>query len=244
MKRPEIWRRGDPLTAAKLNQTVNAVDATIVRPEYGREIIDQRPTVTRQFMIYGTEGTQDKESGSWDILLCKPYPGVQAAESVKIMRPWHLRCTPFLKPYAFDDNGTKVTIRYTYEKSQFRYAEKSPYAAADPKEWQVITPRYTIGDIIYATKYIHDATTSTINPITGTEYIEWVDDNRDGRAWAALYSGKAASTYKNEDIEIDGHLVYQGTWDPDLQANSILAIHESADMIAIRTQLRPWRDYL
>jgi hypothetical protein len=166
------WRTrgGEPLSAGKLNRGVDAINALRrgvrparqlpirVRPEFP-------PGATGRF-VFSAMG------GDWVFA----HPADDSDTLIKLAKPWLLRRTPF-------DGETREGTLYRYETDTLRVASK-----ADPndplrriEERQLVIPRFVGGDVLYATKDVIGG--SGVFDSEDVE-LEWLDDNRDGRAWA------------------------------------------------------------
>lgn len=96
-----------------------------------------------------------------DYLICNA-PG--ESEAINVALPYLLRRTPF-------DGLTRDGITYTYSSNTVRSATGSPGT-----ETQTIVPSYVANDQIFATRYPRYG--------TGVTNVFFIDENRDGRAWA------------------------------------------------------------
>jgi len=106
------------------------------------------------------------------------------SEDFNVAKNWKLRKTPF-------DGKTIGTISYTYATSGFAGLSATLRTAvrAGITEAQAIVPPYVF--FIPNTAYIGDIIYADENPEGGTGVLDengvevtWLDQNRDGRAWA------------------------------------------------------------
>lgn len=119
----------------------------------------------RQFKVVSVDG---------DYLIGHRWDGVvESGDNVQIAKPYLLRRTPF-------DTLTRDGITYTYDSDTARTATNT----AEETESQVIVPKYVVGDIIYATHHIDGGTDAYYTEAEASIQLTWLEDNRDGRAWA------------------------------------------------------------
>ena len=149
----------------------------ILQPPGRRRPVDA-PSIKRQFKV--------KEVFD-DYIDCQIFSGIganalTAVETVKIAKPPTLRRSGYDVDFGTEDapadrtliNGTVLT--FTNLNVQKRKANDGT-----DDEVQVVIPNYVEGDIIYATFNIQGGL-NTIDE-DGAPVL-WIDDNRDGRAWA------------------------------------------------------------
>jgi len=174
-KPPDWWRRGDPITATKLNQPVDAIRQLRGAVAPPRQVFDDVAAALAspvyQYKVVSTHG---------DYLIAEAHTGVPTAETdsprTRIAVPYLLRRTPF-------DGLSRNAISYTYTSD----TERTATDADDDTESQQITPDYVAGDIIYAVRAPQGGTGVTITNAAGdTVALEWLDLNADGRAWAQV----------------------------------------------------------
>lgn len=104
-----------------------------------------------------------------DHLVCRTWDGTtEGTLDLLVAKPYLLRRTPF-------DGQTRDGITYTYSSDIAREADDG-----STTETQVVVPSWVADDIIYATREVQGG----VEAEGGGEELFWVDDNRDGRAWA------------------------------------------------------------
>lgn len=124
--------------------------------------------LTRQFKIIDMPEMQVVYDNYLKVHTWDGSEDTEGEAMVHVARPWLLRANP--EPY--ERHG----ITYTDVSPQERLAHR----AAQTEE-QVVTPRYYPGDIIYASTGIAGGLDGAWGPNLP---FTWLDDNRDGRAWA------------------------------------------------------------
>lgn len=158
------FKRGQPLTANRLNEPINAINRILPGIAPIRQLLQQRSgaatTVTvARFIV--TDASPD------DYLVCREYDGTQTGDSdIYIARPPLLRASV----------TSRGDVTYTYTDSQTRSATDGV-----DTETQVIIPSYLAGDEIYAERGIVRGTGVYSDP-EGTQKVEWLA-RADGRAW-------------------------------------------------------------
>ena len=155
----ERWNSGDVLSHQHLNGPVDAITAQrrIITPPH--QVRPEKPyAFTRQMKLVSIHG---------DYLICHPWDGATESDrELLVAKPYLLRRTPF-------DGETRNGIDYDYHTHVTRTATKG-----GETEDQIVIPRYVTGDILYATFNVAGGTS-----VLDTETrVEWLDDNRDGRA--------------------------------------------------------------
>jgi len=128
-------------------------------------------TTIRQFIIIegGQQGSIHDE-----YLDCHTWAGdlqTEGVETIRIARPWGLRSSPM--PYSRDGK--------TYTRVDAQQRRASLNADPDKVETQVLAKRYFTRNVITASYGIAGGLGSAALTALG---VEWLDDNRDGRAWA------------------------------------------------------------
>lgn len=166
------WRRGDAITAKRLDSTARVVQELHGAVQPPQQVVrrrDETVVQVRQFRVVAVYG---------DFVTCARLQGTYENEAetddqTYVAKPYLLRRTPF-------DGASRNDISYAYTDNVTRTATD----ADDNTETQVVVPSYVVGDIIYATTNVDGGTGVEID--TGKERItvEWVDLNADGRAWA------------------------------------------------------------
>lgn len=114
-----------------------------------------------------------------DVLSCVEFDGTSEGEAVTIAKPYKLRKTPFHNaPFGhtyilegYPGAPAQIIVFYNYISGEYRIA-----TSGNLTEHQVIIPRYSLNDIIYATASSNGTATSA----------DLVDLNADGRAWARV----------------------------------------------------------
>lgn len=169
---PERWRRGETITARKLNQGVDALRRLSHGVEAPRQIVEpgeEDRVEARRFLVVEVRG---------DYLVCRRAGGDAAVEtqdrSVYVAKPYLLRQTPF-------DGLSRGGISYAYTGTAARTATDED----ENTENQVIVPSYVVGDEIVAARGITGGT-GTFGGADSDVALEWMDLNVDGRAWAKV----------------------------------------------------------
>lgn len=118
-----------------------------------------------------------------DYLVAAPWQGGQESAEVNIAKPYILRREPF-------DGRTRGDWSYEYESHTRRTATLEP--DQDFTETQIYIPRYQPDDIIYASR-IRPGVLGELMGNVGEfrDDITWLEDNRDGRTWAAEFEEEA-----------------------------------------------------
>lgn len=166
------WRMGDPLSAAHLNETVEAVqrlEGGVNPAEQVRARTTKDPAQVRQFRILSVEG---------DYIRCERQVGTYENDGVddvwNIAKPYLLRRTPF------DGTDGRNSITYAYNSDTERVATD----ANSDTETQVVVPSYQVGDIVYAIESVKGGTGVQFTRGSETITVDLLDLNVDGRAWA------------------------------------------------------------
>lgn len=100
-------------------------------------------------------------------------------EDIKIAKPYKLRTSTY-------DGRTWGGIRYDHV---FNYKRSARNTETGETETQIIVEPYRHNDLIYATAYVKGG----VDVISSGTSLLWLDDNRDGRAWAAEFEEEVAS---------------------------------------------------
>lgn len=153
------WKRGESITAAKLNAAVdvlNGLSVGVAPPQQISRIPAGGGSAVQQFKFKSMGG---------DYIYAAPWDGTTEGAQIKVAKPYLLRRTPF-------DGKSRNGISYTYSADDAREATNGTDI-----EQQSIIPTYVVGDIVYAARAV----------IGGTEVedVTYVDVNADARAWAA-----------------------------------------------------------
>ncbi len=153
----------DPISAREHNQLVDAFNRQFIGVELPRQLSnlgdDEGSGVRQRFKIFTIAG---------DYLVCSPWDGfTDSDERINVARPYLLRTSL--------ESHNSVTFVFTDDVT------RTASATGEDDETQVIVPAYVIDDEIWATRDFIGGT----GAISDTdEEIEWLDDNRDARAWA------------------------------------------------------------
>lgn len=161
MPRPDRWRRGEQVTARKLNEGVNAIrqlQASIP----GDSQVDypsKRPGgSSARFLLKAVEE---------DHLVCREWDGVTEGEtSINVAKPWLLRVHPF-----DDEDYERAGETYEYWNSTTRTRTD----AAGATSYEHIKPEYVEDDNVFGTP----------SPVgtTGVEDCDWLQIS-ESRIWA------------------------------------------------------------
>lgn len=167
------WRRGMLVRADHLNKMVDPLNRIIGGVEPPRQVRRARQAITQQFKIIAN-GIHDNH------LRTHTWAGEDATEGagiIEVARPWLLR----VNPEEYSRNG--ITYTYVPNLPQERIASRIVDGVTETQT-QVVVQRYRVGDIIYATQAIAGGLDGDWGP---TLPFEWLDDNRDSRAWMKKY---------------------------------------------------------
>lgn len=193
--RPTRWKRGDVITAAHLNETVDAVRAVYGVVQEPRQVMPDSATAAvfelAQFKVRATivngQATTTADVRV-DYLACERLQGSPQNEGdddfVRVALPYLLRRTPF-------DTGDDAPVAYGADRASISYDYSSNTARTatdddDHSEDQVIVPSYVVGDVIYAVRGVGGGTGVLYTNTDGDRIdVEWLDLNVDGRAWGA-----------------------------------------------------------
>lgn len=169
------WKRGDVLTARRLNETVDTVNRILpgVRPPrqtFSTPLLSPSGTASGGVIV---QQMKIVAVGN-NFLECNPYDGlsVDTETSILVAKPYLLRRAPF------EDNG-RDDLTFTYTDGSTRTASNG-----SDTEDQVITPSYVAGDVIYAVRGVVGGTDVENTSATDDPPVEWLDMNVDGRSWA------------------------------------------------------------
>lgn len=186
------WGRRVPVRADHLNQMVDAQNKLVegVQPPrtVRRRIVHG---VTAQFRIV-ENGIHDQHilARMWDAKT-----ETEGADVVPILRPALLQNPYRLEGY--QRRGITYFHRRIVDLPESDPQERIATRVTTPdlpigSELQIVVPRYFLGDIIYATRGIVGELDILFSepgpdPDPVPDGIEWVDDNRDARAWASIH---------------------------------------------------------
>jgi len=173
---PERWRPGDPLTAARFNQMIDAMIARFtgengitVRRVRSRVLIGLNRFVRKPFRAQKMKVVEEFD----DHLSCKRVDAKGNEVSgglIYVLKPYGLRRTPF--------DGTSVVPGFTYAYSTMN-ERVSTQTSDSSTENQKITPDYYVGAIIYAIPVDENFEVPNVTPI---QYASLIDSNGHGNA--------------------------------------------------------------
>ncbi len=177
------WRRGDAVTADRLNRLQDAVVSVLyagkgigVRKS-GKNVVLENTAAIPHYDP--TPAFFEVNESTGDYIQCHPYDPISGAAStgttVDVAKPYMLRKTPFDGETITYEDG--AVIEYTYTTYRQRSAESSGIGT----ETQIMTPDYYDGEVIRAVRGNTGVTASTTS--TG-DRIGWEDINTCGRFWA------------------------------------------------------------
>lgn len=154
IKKPARWRRGEPLAASKLNETVDAV-ALFVTSTGGQPLPKGASvSIEAKFAVVSVSG---------DYVTARRVMGTQTAtQTIKVAKPESLR--------------NSVTSRGSATYSYTGTDERTATVGGDTED-QVIVPAYTVGDV-FTGRWIPDGGTGV------TDAPQWQDTNDWARAWS------------------------------------------------------------
>ena len=157
------WKKGDPVKAAHLNEVVEAIEEEDskrqkVTPPVRVNPFSLAPPISRRFRIKSVQG---------DYLTCRTWNGVvEGGNDVLVAKNYLLR----------NSIVSRGGISYTYTST----TERTANDGADTEN-QVVVPSYVVNDEIFAIPF-QKGGTGAENPSGG--YVNYLDINSDGRAWA------------------------------------------------------------
>jgi hypothetical protein len=158
---PERWRRGEPVSARKLDKLSDAVlrgrpvpTGPVQVP--GRSVAS--PIVQARLVSVGNDTLQVV---TWD-------GTTEGADEITVAKPFLLRRTPF-------DGETWNGVDYTYTSATERSGDDGTNT-----EDQVVIPPYVADDVVYIVRVFGG--TDTVDGASAP--VAWLDLNVDGRAWA------------------------------------------------------------
>jgi len=161
------WRKGDKLSAKRLNETVDrftAISEGAAGPADASGVA-QGPGAIQHFEIKEVKG---------DYVLCYAVTSAGTGTTeIPVAKPYLLRQALTSR------NGITYTYQTAFEGSTAiveRVATKSP-----DTETQRVVPQYVAGDRIFASKLINGGT--GVKDV-GNKPARFIDLNLDGRAWA------------------------------------------------------------
>lgn len=173
------WKRGETITARRLNETVDAFNRS------------ERAGFDSRMGIGGKKAVTVVEVFD-DYLKCRPLNQTEATADLFVAKPWDLRKSPRDGVSYADEDGELYTEAWTAGETQVRTVTKTSDSSTED---QVTTPQYVPRQTISGTVYVGSQLTIERMPVeerfnitdsaTGyTIQLEWVDCNRAGRAWA------------------------------------------------------------
>lgn len=154
-----LWKPKEGISAAKLSKTNEAINRLLEGVPPPEQVLPERIAHRIQrFKIVSILANH---------YVCNPYDGVAAetSTSIKVARPVTHRNSVTSR------NG----VAFSYTTTQQRTATQGATT-----ETQVLVPNLLVGDEIYAISNPIGGTGVTV----GTELLEWLDMNFEGRAWA------------------------------------------------------------
>jgi len=114
-----------------------------------------------------------------DHLVCRTWDGTtEGGTDVKVAKAYKLRHS-ITSATVETDAGSTTTINYTYASRTNNLDGKRYADYGGGSVTEIVVPRWLVNDQIWATKVIGTGVTVSSVELT------WLDDNRDGRAWAA-----------------------------------------------------------
>lgn len=126
-------------------------------------------TITQAFTI-----DEQPTEEHLDHVVCRKWDAWEQkaqGKDVLVAKPELLRQTPYHQRMR---KGIRYQYRTPWERTAFRGQEE---------EIQVVIPTYYINDIIYATMPIEGGTGVIVEVRGRPKKLDWLDDNRDSRAW-------------------------------------------------------------
>jgi hypothetical protein len=155
--------------ADHLNKMVDPLNRIIGGVGLPGQVQQLRPAITQQFLI---TAIQDEYLDC----LTLDDDGSIGVETIRVMRPWDLR--------AYTDTYSRDGKTNIYVDTQTRTQRLNNTSTT---ERQFVTPDYYTGNVITATRGVRGGVIGDAMS-TLTEPMQWIDDNRAGRAWAAYGS--------------------------------------------------------
>ena len=150
-----LFQKGDKLTAKMLNDIIGALN------ELTRGV--KPPEQVKSFAQLSVRQFKFRSMGA-NTITCREWNGIaEGTVDILVAKPYLLR----------QSIASRDGVAYTYVSSVERTASKSGF----PNETQVVSPKYFVGDIIYAATNVKGGLT-----IANTTVV-WIDQNYDGRAW-------------------------------------------------------------
>ena len=130
-------------------------------------------SVVAQFQFWGSRA---------DHILGRLFDGATVSTQVtKIAKPYLLRQTTY-------DGQERDGISYVSTRRDKRTATRGGTDPSDAEQ-QIVVPAYLLDDLVYATAHVKGGVDVSVD---GAPLV-WLDDNRDGRAWAAEFPEEEAS---------------------------------------------------
>ena len=167
------WKRGDEITADRLNSLVNYVvqaSRGINPPKQRGGRGDAVPSVAR-FKITAVH---------LDYLECHTWDGINEGEvPIYVARPVRLRASETSRTFS---GGTVTYSQPANPETATGLTRTATIGGTD--EAQTVVPEYVVGDEIYAVQNMGGGTGVTISSNGEKIPVLWLDMNIDGRAWA------------------------------------------------------------
>jgi hypothetical protein len=174
------WKTGDPLAAKHWQEVVQALK-NMVGVGQGKQILN--PTSQHQVKMFKVVDVDV------DFINCHTFDGVtEGTDTIKVALPFLIRKTPFDSATRTDPPRAEITYVYT---SNIRRTATKTVDGEEVEEFQIIVDSYEEGDIIFASKGIFGNTGVYQDDPTNEKPIIWLDENRDGRYWAATTEEEA-----------------------------------------------------
>jgi len=158
-----LWQPGDPITAARLNQLVDNVNALQQGVRPAQQLFPQKKVVSGRVLQLKVVSVQG------DYLSCYSYDGTTTGTTLILV------AKPYLLRKSLASRDSKTYSAYSTD-GQERTATKTP-----DTENQIIVQKWIANDIIYAIQNIYGGT--GIFDAEGNS-IPLLDLNVDGRMWA------------------------------------------------------------
>ena len=175
------WVKGEPITAAKLNQAGNAV-AYAAAAQRMREEARGPNAIPFPCTVVTVHD---------DYLVCRPLNITVSDADFYVAKPWELRKTPFDTKTLPNKDGTLLSYAYSTTDTQARtVTDTTDSSTEDQVVVPAYVPRQTISDTTYpgteiTVQRVHlGPNVSFLGSGNMTVEVEFEDMNRAGRAWA------------------------------------------------------------
>lgn len=168
---PERWRRGERVTAAKLEQPgalVRELVQGIAAPQQRPRPLKGTVPEVRRLVVAAIAP---------DYLTCYAFDGLTTGDApLYVARPPRLRGSEAARTFA---GGT-----VSYSGVNATGTARTATLPDDSTESQVIVPEYVVGDELFAVRNLAGGTGVTRTAGGASHAVEWLDLNVDARAWA------------------------------------------------------------